>query len=208
MTSMRNILRWTVAATVGLAGSLLAADWWNPVSWFAPTPQETLIVSGNYVKPRLLAELAQRRSEQSVLLVSGEEIFLLTANGEAVAEQKGNLAVLVDHLKPKRIFVLGDNDYAPAGALEALRGKYPVLAIAGDDWRKNAQALEDAMRLHGLAEYYGTLLTKLESRMAAPAPAPAAVSEPVVAPAAAVAAPAAPAPAAAPVAPAPADKKP
>ena len=40
---------------------LCAGDFWNPMSWFRADGGDVLIVTGNYGRPRLLAELVQRR---------------------------------------------------------------------------------------------------------------------------------------------------
>ncbi|MFA5206281.1 MAG: hypothetical protein WC708_17935 [Lentisphaeria bacterium] len=148
---------------------LCAGEFWNPMSWFRTDGADVLVVTGNYGRPRLLAELIQRKTGHSILLVSpivgGEELFLLPASGEALVEQQAKYNDLLTFLKPKKIVFLGDSDYLPADYVEKARNLYPVVVISGDDWQKNAEAAGTLFHLRSLPGRYQELTTAMDAAL-------------------------------------------
>ncbi len=144
------------------------------------------MVSGNYAKPRLLAELAQKKTGQPIILISptdgGEELFMLPATGEALAEQKGKFVEMIEWLHPKQVIFLGDSDYMPAQYVELVRSRFPVVVVSGEDWVKNAESLAATMHLgKWLPKRYTELLKILDEaivRRPLTSMAPAPVAEP------------------------------
>ena len=142
----------------------------NPWTWFLSLfPQnrvDVLMVSGNYAKPRLLAELVQKRNSQPFLLISptanGEELYLMPAGNEATVTAKEKFVELVEFMQPRQVIFLGDSDYMPAQYVELIRNRFPVTQIIGDDWNKNAQNLAQLLHLNNLSERYAELLKVLE----------------------------------------------
>ena len=97
-----------------LSAPICEASWWNPLSWFRKSEAkraDTLIVTGNYVKSRILAELIQRETEQPVLLLpSGKEVitmFFLTPTEETLEIKKGRLSSFYRISSTQKGFVFG-----------------------------------------------------------------------------------------------------
>jgi len=161
-----------------LAGAVLAAGLFlqgeatagNPWTWFRSLfPKnrvDVLLVSGNYAKPRLLAELAQKSNHQPLLLISptanGEELYLLPAGNEATVTKNEKFVELVEFMQPRQVIFLGDSDYMPAQYIELIRNRFPVAQVIGDDWNKNAQNLAQLLHLRKLPKRYAELLLTLE----------------------------------------------
>jgi hypothetical protein len=183
------------------SGNLLcASEFWNPLTWFQPNRADVLIVTGNYARSRLLAELVQRKTGQTILLVSpivgGEELFTMPASSEAYVAEKKYFVDVVAALGPKKILFLGDSDYLPAEYIEKVRNQFPIVVIAGDDWQKNAEAVATLFRLRSVPGRYQELTTAVDAALgtrpgltpvATPAvpveaPAPVAGTEPELVP--------------------------
>lgn len=166
------------------SGNLLcASDFWNPLTWFQPNRAELLIVTGNYARSRLLAELIQRKTGQTILLVSpivgGEELFTMPASSEAYVAEKKYFVDVVAALGPKKIVFLGDSDYLPAEYIEKVRNQFPIVVIAGDDWQKNAEAVATLFRLRSVPGRYQELTTAMDAALNT-RPGLAAVATPTV----------------------------
>jgi len=179
-----------------LGVSANAGSFWsklNPFRYFSSKNKiHTLIITGNYSKSRLLAELIQVKSGQPILLISptstgAEELYFLPKGSEAVAVEKAKYNKFVDWLHPRRIVFLGDGRYVPSEFVDMVRERYPVFQLTSDDWTKNAEAAAKLFGNRKLARRYAELLPKVEAAptvapagagavpaasMAAPAPAP------------------------------------
>ncbi len=179
---------------------LVASDFWNPMTWFQPNRSDLLIVTGNYARSRLLAELVQRKTGQTILLVSpivgGEELFTMPASSEAYVAEKKYFSDVVAALGPKKILFLGDADYLPPEYIEKVRNQFPIVVIAGDDWQQNAEAVATLFRLRSVPGRYQELTIAMDAALntrpgltpvATPAvpveaPAPVTASEPELVP--------------------------
>ena len=138
-----------LAASVGEAG---------PVSWLKRSPvwpwgwPEALIVTGNYAEPRLLAEMAQRKTKQPLIVVSREEdgdrIYYLPYKKKEALPLAGEEYVefVETMLRPKRIIFLGDDQVLARRYIEPLRKNYPVVVLEGEDWGRTAGELGRILR--------------------------------------------------------------
>ena len=152
---------------------------------------ETLLITGNFGRSRLLAELAQEKRKHPILMISPEagrrdDIYFMPTRPEAFILPESEFIEYVEFLKPKRVVVLGDESYVPARYLDQLRASsVQTIVLNSKDWNKNAEALANLINYLALPRIYGGYVTKLELSLgghyvpsgapAVPAAAPAAV---------------------------------
>lgn len=150
-----------------VVGSWCQASWYNPVSWFKKDKSyETLIVTGNYVDSRLLAELIQRQKHHPILLLpSGNEtdtLFFLGPNGKAVKLDKDNYLWLVNYIEPKTILFLGDEHFAPTEYSQQVKDKYAILAYDSKDWSNIAVSCGELFGIKHLAGDFSQLRSRID----------------------------------------------
>lgn len=148
---------------------------------------DTLLITGNIARSRLLAEMIQFKTGQPVLVISpsanGEQLYFLPAKDEAGAIETAKYMEFIDYLHPGRVVILGGPRYVPADFANPVRDRYPTLMVAGEDWIKNAEALGKIFRVRKLPGRYAELLQKIETAPTAPPPSlPGAPAEPVAPP--------------------------
>ena len=127
---------------------------------------ETLIITGNYARPRLLAEQAQRETDLPVIVVSresqGEEIYYLPAQPEAMQIPAEDYLEFIEvMIRPQRIVVLGDESFISAQYVDVLRERYPTIILSGKDWVTNAEQLGKIVGRRGLKRHYHKRLQEL-----------------------------------------------
>lgn len=131
---------------------------WRDFLPFTSRPPETLIITGNYAKSRLLAEVAQKRGRASIMLIAredGEEQIIYMENypdAEMISEDQ--LIEFLAVLSPDQVIVLGAGEYVPERYSRIVRGRYPLVSVDGDDWIKNAKAVARAVEDRRLVERY------------------------------------------------------
>lgn len=155
-----------VLPSVGHAGFLSKL---NVFRYFSSKNRvHTLIITGNYGKSRLLAELVQYKTGQPILLVSrdatGEDALYFLPKGEdAMALGKDRFVEFVDFVQPKRVLFVGDNSYISTSYVDALRDRFAVLVVNSEDWVQNANALAEIMKYKKLPKQYSDYLIQLEA---------------------------------------------
>ena len=165
--------RFVVAALVLVGASCLTearAGFWsrfNPFARLRSKQQvETLLITGNFGKSRILAELAQAKKKHPILLISpeadGDRIFFLPTAPEAASVAPDRFREFIEFLQPKRVVILGDERYVPERYTDELRGRFPLVVVDGEDWRKNATALGGVLGYRRLARRYEPYLQKWE----------------------------------------------
>jgi hypothetical protein len=158
---------WRNVVLVALAGACLAPlSGWS--AWFGARRIETLVVTGNFAKSRLLAELYQRRTKQPILIVSPEginndQLFYLPSKAGCMALDPAKYAEWVEYLSPTRVIFLGDTAYVPQTYVDQVRGRFPVVILNGRDWLDNAKALGGLIKDKGLAKLYGSYFEKIDA---------------------------------------------
>lgn len=124
----------------------------------------TLIVTGNYMKPRLLAELAQYRSKQPIILCQQDgadiRLFYLDGNQKSDDIAASKFRDFVEFLNPRTIVFMGDENYVPASLVEQIKGGFRVMTLTSDDWEKNAQMLGEIMNQPKLNRLFKEYLDK------------------------------------------------
>ncbi|MFW5893644.1 MAG: hypothetical protein ACOCUY_00720 [Verrucomicrobiota bacterium] len=119
---------------------------------------DTLIVTGNYVRPRLLCELIQRKTKEPALLVSGNgnsRVFYLSVDREEPLEiKKESYVEFIQLLNPRRLVVLGNSEVVPSRIVDVLNDRFPTITIAGTNWGVNAEAAANLFDYKKLPNHY------------------------------------------------------
>lgn len=155
-----------VFAVLALSSAIACA---NPWSYHGPKRDiVTLVVTANYEKPRLIAELIQIESLQPFLLlpVNGDgNIYFCppTHLGAAKKIEKNKLGNIVAFIAPKQIIVLGNEKYVPASFVAELRKIAPVVVVNADTWQQAADTIAPMLNLSRLPRSFRKLSAKLES---------------------------------------------
>ena len=148
-------------------------------SWFVRGNKynvETLIVTGNYKSPRLMADLIQAESRQPYIIVpaanaSSNLCFLaLPKSGMAVREDQ--FGSFVRYSGCRRVVILGDANCVPEKYEAMIDRSIPVVRITGD-WERVAEELTFLLNLSDLKRNYPKLRRELNvtyQPISAPAP--------------------------------------
>ncbi len=151
----------------------------------------TLIVTGNYSKSRILAELIQKNNGQPMLLVpfasanSSQDIFFVPPqkSGKALRVPYTEMTNFINFLNPKMVLVLGGPDYVPDAYYKMISDNRPIVRVNGADWYKNADTVGTMLNLSNVPGDYKKLLEQLQSdtnyQRAAPK-TPEHVAQPIV----------------------------
>jgi len=131
----------------------------NPFRRNSRARAETLMITANVLNSRLLAELAQVRTKQPIVLFSPDvdgtqRVFYMIDGNKAVDIGEGNFLETVAFINPKRIVVLGGTDYVPKQFVDLLRADYSVIILDSTDWEKNAQVLGEWLDHRSLVKQY------------------------------------------------------
>ncbi len=154
-----------VGAGVQAAGDT-SPSWWQS---FGPKRQiHTLVVTGNYVSPRLLAELIQNESRQPFALFptagsNDSRIFVCPAKSDAFVVTESEFCRMVNFMNPRRIVVLGNSDYVQPKYLKLLDRRIPLFIVDGSDWQRCADELTFMLNLSNLSGNYKRLHAELVS---------------------------------------------
>jgi len=152
--------------------ALVTASGVFAASWFANGPKRdvvTLVVTGNYKSPRLMAELILYESRQPYLLLPTPEsqdqrIIYVQAKGNAHEIPEKSLPQFVQFLNPSRIVVLGDERYVPEKYLNLLDRAIPTVRIEGEDWNRIADQTTLLLGLSNLAGDYRKLRDEMTGK--------------------------------------------
>lgn len=119
---------------------------------------KTLMITGNYVKPRLLAEVAQYHTKQPIILfqqdTNGDTRLFCLLNEKSEEISASNFMSFINHLNPKTIVVLGDENCVPAAYVKQAQDKFRVMVLNSTDWEQNAQMLGDLLNQPRLAREF------------------------------------------------------
>ena len=176
-----NISRFARIAAVTLL-TLVCAIAAEAAPWRSLGPKRqlhTLIITGNYKSPRLLAELIQEESRQPYILLPDPRdedqkiCFCPPRRNEAMEIPEKNFNAFIRTAGPKRIIILGDERYVPRRFEEMLDKKIPVVRITGESWLRIAEELTFMLNLNHLDRDFRKLHEKLYGDIYRPISRPA-----------------------------------
>ena len=162
-----NISRFVKIAAVTLF-TLVCVSAVEASPWRSLGPKReihTLIITGNYKSPRLLADLIQDESRQPYILLPDprDEVqkifFCLPKKSMEVQDKYFNDVIRT--AGPKRIIILGDERYVPRRFEKMLDGKIPVVRITGESWGRIAEELTFMLNLNHLGRNFRKLQNKM-----------------------------------------------
>ena len=129
---------------------------------------KALLLTGNYVHSRLLADLTQYYSKQPILLLAPTvdgtyDLFYLPTGNSAQKVNVDNFMDIVIYINPERIFVLGGDDFIPRKFIDMVRSKYSVTILQSDDWERNAANLAKMLKVGKLETSFKSYKNSLEA---------------------------------------------
>ena len=169
LLTLRNIVIMKKIFAAFVFALISVAAFANPWSYHGPKRDiVSLVVTANYEKPRLLAELIQVESRQPFLLLpaggDGNIYFCPPrhlGNPKFVGRQK--LGQVIAFIAPKQIIVLGNERYVPNSYVAELRKVAPVFVVNAESWEQAAEMVAPMLNLSKLPRNYRKLSAQLES---------------------------------------------
>ena len=138
-------------------------------SWFARGNKynvETLVITGNYKSPRLMADLIQAESHQPYIIVPAANskynywyAAMPKTDGFAMSEDK--FGAWVKFCRARRVVILGDTNCVPEKYEAMIDKSIPVIRITGD-WERVAEELTFLLNLSNLKRNYPKLRRQLD----------------------------------------------
>ena len=179
-----------VVFSANFAGANFMQSWLKP---FKGPGQNisVLMVTGNYSKSRILAELVQKNNGQPMLLVpfasanSSQDIFFVPPqkSGKALRVPYTEMTNFINFVNPKMVLVIGGPNYVPDAYYKMISDNRPIVRVNGADWYKVADVIGSMLNLSNVPGDYKKLLEQLQSdtnyQRAAPQK-PEHVAQPVV----------------------------
>ncbi|MBO4344413.1 MAG: hypothetical protein J5833_01580 [Victivallales bacterium] len=140
----------------------------NPFKRSGRVKASSLMITGNYVDSRLLAELAQHYSKQPLLVISpdvdgGYQLFFMPATKEAKAVSPDEFVDIIEFVGPKRIIILGNESFVPMKFVDQARANYSIISLDSDNWSKNAAALGDLLKIEKLQTLFDEYKKNIDS---------------------------------------------
>ena len=135
--------------------ALFAAPWFTHSSRRRP---ETLLVTGNYLSPYMIAETYQGLTNQPYLRImeDGRLYMVMPKLVRGIAPRE--LCGVIDSFNLKRIVIIGDERYVSADFEKTLRKtnikKTPIIRIYGDNWLRVAEELDDLLNVGHLSRNF------------------------------------------------------
>lgn len=134
------------------------ADFQDVINWFRGPRKDirSIIITSNYTKSRLLADLIQAESRQPYVLLPAEgqkDIFFCPVNKKkpAFLLTEKNVMRFVNFAQPEKVYILGGTDYVPQHYVDQIDKKIQVILVPVKDWEAAANSLGDMMNLPNLS---------------------------------------------------------
>ena len=141
MKRNKFIVVMAIVGVFSLFNGLLQASAWN---WQRPfkTPGrniETLVITGNYRQPRLIADLFQNETNQPIIVLpsdNGDKAYFLSGNrsDETLIIEKKDFANFVKFCNPKLILIIGDKHYTQDEFIDLINSKQTKVRINNKYW--------------------------------------------------------------------------
>ncbi len=158
-----TVSRFTKFAVFSVLALCCAAVSAAPWMSLGPKRQlQTLVITGNYKSPRLLAELIQNESRQPYMLLPDPargdgRIYFCPPKSAALEVKETYFNDFIRTAGPKRIIILGDERYVPRRYEDMLDKVIPVVRVTGANWVRIAEELTFMLNLNHLDRHYKRL---------------------------------------------------
>ena len=162
--TVSRFTKFTVFSVLALCCAVVSAAPW--MSLGPKRKLETLVITGNYKSPRLLAELIQNESRQPYMLLPDPargdgRIYFVPPKSDAVEVKETYFNDFIRTAGPKRIIILGDERYVPRRYEDMLDKVIPVVRVTGANWVRVAEELTFMLNLNHLDRNYKKLREKM-----------------------------------------------
>lgn len=140
----------SILAFIFLPANLSAGIWpWGSKGTYKGNKNsiETVIITGNYVQSRLIADLVLTETNQPYILIPpGNQniVYFCPASKNTMLINDKDFSRFLWYLNPKTIFVLGGKKYIPEKYLRMINPAQKAY-ILSDDWLKTAEELHTYM---------------------------------------------------------------
>ncbi|MCK5845323.1 MAG: hypothetical protein KAG97_11490, partial [Victivallales bacterium] len=125
-----------------------------------------LIVIGNYIKPRLMADLIQIETKQPILLLptsTSGKIYFIPAKDETLQVPYEDLQSFIKYLSPGKIIVLGGKQFVLDKFIKRIDPAQTVIKVENEKWEKVAAMVSNILNLTFLERRYKTYEAKIDS---------------------------------------------
>jgi hypothetical protein len=177
MTVFKFSAKILFSAGVFLVASSAFAGFWE---WSTPYqgPHKdiiTLVITANYAKPVVVAQLIQNENRQPFILLpkkGGDKIFFWPAGKKNLALEirEKNLARFIKFLNPTQVIVLGDKRYVSQKYLDTIDKNITTVIIQNDNWEKSAMTLQKMLKLNNLYRDFKRLNDEAKGGLYKPTP--------------------------------------
>ncbi len=147
------------------------ASFWSSLKFWEPDQVDTLIITGNYLNSRALAELVQLETDNPIILVSKDAFpdkfyYLPLPNEKTTTVHKmSRLKDILSFIKPKSALVIGDEKYVDKSIIQILAQKeIATLHVKSDSWPANAKSVAKHFDDDELVEKYAKILDLAHGR--------------------------------------------
>ena len=127
----------------------------------------TLIITSNYVKSKMLAELIQFDTKQPYILLpaaSQDKIFFCPAHGRKPQEIKlEKLERFIKFVNPRQILVLGDKSYVSEKYLNMIDDHQTLMVVSNKNWNQISKTIEKLLNLSNLSDDFKRTLNDWQS---------------------------------------------
>ena len=155
-----------------LCGAIsMKADFWKRPFSGPGEKISTLVVTGNYAKPRIIAELIQANTRQPILLTpaSGQDgIYFMPPEkngGKAMKIPKKELTNFINFTGATQILVLGNSDYVSDKYFEKISKEQTICRITSKNWQRVANTIGRFLNIPNLPGDYEKLSKKMTNNV-------------------------------------------
>jgi hypothetical protein len=126
----------------------------------------TVLITGNYEQPRLLADLVQLSTNQPYIILprtaTGKIYFCPVNEKKFIALERDELNSFLIRLRPRQVILLGDVRYVPAKCEKLLKKNNVVVRIQGESWEKISITVSQLLNAQHVPANFKKLKKELE----------------------------------------------
>ncbi len=171
MSRLKPLIALSILVAFTATTGTSQAGWWSSL-WNKITGKKegyhTVVVTSNYIKSVLLAELIQNKNKQPIILLptgkESDKVYALNAKGQGAEFSKAKFSDVIERLNPKVVIFLGDEQFAPKSYIDQAKKLFPTVIISQKDFDKVAVAAGIIMRQKKLAATYDKMLKQIDSK--------------------------------------------
>jgi hypothetical protein len=135
----------------------------------------TLVITANYAKPVMIAQLIQHENRQPFILLpkkGGDKIFFWPAgkNNLALEIREKNLARFIKFIAPKQVVVLGDKRYVAQKYLNMIDENITTVIIQNASWERGTITIQKLLKLNNLYRDFKRLNDEAKAGLYKPTP--------------------------------------